>query len=372
MLESGTIRPSQSAWCNAMVLEWKKDSGLHFCIDFHCLNAHTKKDSYPLPRIQEALESLVGTSHFSCLELKSGFWQIRMDEASKQYTAFTIGNFGFFKCNQMPFGLCNAPATFQQLMQNCMGKLNLIYCLIYLDDLIVFPWTADEHLHQLCVMFDWLREYNLKLKLSKCNLFKEEINYLAHQVSKQGVQTSNANLMAITECAPPQMYTEIRAFLGLVGHYRWFIKGFMQIAQLLNEHLTGEGASQKSEWVSLSEEAIKAFQMLKQACMNSPVLAFTHYTKDFLLETDTSKEGLGAVLSQKQEDGQFHPVAYGSQALTTHEKNYHSTKLEFLALKWAITEHFREYLLYQPFLVKTDNNPLTYIMTTPTLDATGH
>ena len=124
--------------------------------------------------------------------------------------------------------------------------------------------------------------------------------------------------------------------------------------------------------MSLSEEALEAFEALKQACMNSPVLAFADYTKDFLLEADASKEGLGAVLSQKQEDRQFHPVAYGSRALTMHEKNYHSTKLEFLALKWTVTEQFREYLLYQPFLVKTDNNPLTYIMTTPNLDATGH
>ena len=124
--------------------------------------------------------------------------------------------------------------------------------------------------------------------------------------------------------------------------------------------------------MSLSEGALKAFEMLKQACMNSLVLAFTDYTKDFLLETDALKEGLGAVLSQKQEDGWFHLVAYGSRVLTLHEKNYHSTKLEFLALKWAITEHFKEYLLYQPFLVKTDNNPLTYIMSTPNLDAMGH
>ena len=124
--------------------------------------------------------------------------------------------------------------------------------------------------------------------------------------------------------------------------------------------------------MSLSKKALEAFEALKQACMNSPVLAFADYTKDFLLEADTSKEGLGAVLSQKQEDGWFHLVAYGSWALTTHEKNYHSTKLEFLALKWAITEHFKEYLRYQPFLVKTDNNPLTYIMTTPNLDATEH
>ena len=176
------------------------------------------------------------------------------------------------------------------------------------------------------VLFDQLREYNLKLKPSKCSLFKERIDYLAHEVSKQGVQPSNTNLKAIAEYALLQTYTKIRAFLGLIGHYRQFIKGFVQIAQPLNEHLAGEAASRKSEQVSLSEEALEAFWALKQACMNSPVLAFADYTKNFLLKTDTSKEGLGAVLSQKQEDGWFHPVAYGSQALTTHEKNYHSTK----------------------------------------------
>ena len=210
------------------------------------------------------------------------------------------------------------------------------------------------------------------MKPLKCSLFKEEINYLAHQVSKQGVLPSDTNLKAIAECTPPQTYTEIQAFLGLVGNYGQLIKGFAQIAQPLNEHLAWEGASRKSEWVSLSEGALEAFQALKQACMNSPVLAFTDYTKDFLLETDASREGLGAVLSQKQADGQFHLVAYGSRVLTAHENNYHSTKLEFLALKWAIMEHFKEYLLYQPFLVKTDNNPLTYIMTTPNLDGTAH
>ena len=170
---------SQSAWCNAVVLVQKKD-GLWFCIDFCCLNACTKKDSYPLPRIQEALESLVVAGHFSCLDLKSGFWKIKMEEVSKQYSTFTVGNLGFFECNRMPSGLCNMPVTFQWLMQNCLGKLNLIYCLIYLDDLIVFSQIAEEHLHQLHVVFDQLREYNLKLKPLKCSLFKEEINDLAH------------------------------------------------------------------------------------------------------------------------------------------------------------------------------------------------
>ena len=206
-----------------------------------------KKDSYPLPQIQEVLESLVGAGHFSCLDLKSGFWLIRMDKALKQYTAFTVGNLGFFECDRMPFGLCNALATFQWLMQNCMGELNFIYCLIYLDDLIVFLWTAEEHLHHLHVVFDHLREYNLKLKPSKCSLFKEEINYLAHKVSKAGIRPSNINVKAIAEYAPLQTYTEIMAFLGLVGHYRHFIKGFTQIAQPLNEHLAGEGTCRKLE-----------------------------------------------------------------------------------------------------------------------------
>ena len=183
---------------------------------------------------------------------------------------------------------------------------------------------------------------------------------------------SNLNLKAITECVPPQTYTEVCAFLGLVGHYRRFIKGFTCIVQPLNEHLTGEEACRKSEQVSLSEDALKAFKVLKQVCMTAPVLAFANYTKPFLLETDASKDRLGAGLFQKQADGQYHPVTYSSRALIPHKKNYHLTKLEFLALKWAVTEHFKEYLLYQPFLVKTDNNPLTYIMMTPNHDATSH
>ena len=308
LLDSGVIHPSQSAWCNAVVLVWKKDRGQCFCIDFCCLNACMKKESYSPPRIQEVLESVVGAGHFSCLNLKSWFWQIKMEKSSKQYTAFTVGNLGFFKCDHMPFGLCTAPATFQWLMQNCLGELNLIYCLIYLDD-IVISQTAEEHIHHLCIIFDWFREHNLKLKPSKCNFFREEITFLAHRVSKDGVQPSNLTLKAITECALPQTYTEVCAFLGLVDHYRRFIKGFAHIAQPLNEHLAGEGASRKLEWVSLSEDALKAFKALKQVCMTASVWAFTDYTKPFLLETDASREGLGALLLQKQADGWYHPGA---------------------------------------------------------------
>ena len=278
-----------------------------------------------------------------------------MEEALKQYTGFTVGSLGFFKCNCMSFGLCNVPATFQWLIQNCLSEVNLIYCLTYLDDIIVFLWTAEEHLHWFCVVFNQFREYNLKLKPSRCNLFKEEINYLAHQVSKEGVQPSNLNLKAIAECALLQTYTEVCSFLSLVGHYWQFIKGFAHIVQLLNEHLTGGVPSRKSEPVLLLKDTLKAFNTLKQVCMTAPVLAFTNYTKEFLLETDASKEGLGAVLSQKQVDRWYHPVTYGSRALMVHKKYYHSTKLEFLAIKWVVTEHFKEYLPYQPFLMKTNN-----------------
>ena len=176
--------------------------------------------------------------------------------------------------------------------------LNL--CLIYLDDIIIFSQMAEEHLHHLCIVFDQYRDHTLKLKPTKCNFFRNEITYLAHQVSTDGVCPSNSNLKAITECTPPQTYKEVCTFLGLVGHYRRFIKGFTCIAQPLSEYLAREGASRKSEQVSLTEDAMKALEALKQACMTAPILVFADYTKPFLLETDASKDGLGAVLSWKQ------------------------------------------------------------------------
>ena len=185
MLDAGVIRPSNSPWCNAVVLVRKKDGSLHFCIDFRKLNALTVKDSHPLPRICETLESLAGAGHYSTFDMNSGFWQVPMDEESKQYTAFTLGSMGLYECESMPFGLCNAPPTFQRLMQNCLGELNLTYCLIYLDDVIIFSQT-EEHLERMHVVFDRLREHGLKLKPSKCEVFKTEINYLAHHVSKKG------------------------------------------------------------------------------------------------------------------------------------------------------------------------------------------
>ena len=372
MLDGGAIRPSQSPWCNAVVLVRKKDGSLQFCIDFRRLNAQTKKDAYPLPCMQETMESMVGTRHLSCMDLKSGFWQVQMDKESRQYTTFTVGSMGMYEFLRMPYGLCNAPATFLHLMQNCLGELNLTYALIYLDDVIVYSKTEEEHLVRLRAVLERFMEHCLKLKLSKCNFFRTEISYLGHKVSAAGMEPGTDGLKGITEIVPPATYTQVWKFLGATGYFQRFIKGYAQIAKPLNDLLQGENSKLKSHPVGLPPDALAAFQELKMKCLTVPVLAFADFKKPFLLETDASIEGLGAVLSQKQDDDRYHPVTYASRGLKGGELKYHSSKLEFLALKWAVTEQFREYLQYQPFLVRTDNNPLTYVMMMPNLDAVRH
>ena len=343
MLDAGVIRPSNSPWCNAVVLVRKKDGSLRFCIDFRRLNSLMVKDSHPLPCICETLESLVGVAHYTTIDMNSGFWQVPMHEKSKQYTAFTLGSMGLYECESMPFGLCNAPPTFQRLMLNCLGELNLMYCLIYLDDVIIFSHT-EEHLERMCVVFDRFREHGLKLKPSKCEVFQTEINYLAHHVSKEGVLPSKKNLEAIAQCPPPDTYTKVKSFVGLVGHYRHFIKGFANIVAPLYDLTSGENKDKKSEHLDLPPEAREAFDCLKAAYLQAPILAYPNFGKSFLLETDASGKGLGAVLSQKQSDGRYHLIAYASRIMTETEQRYHSNKQEFLALKWAVTEQFHEYL----------------------------
>ena len=216
----GAIHPSQSSWCNAVVLVHKKYGTLHFCVDFRQLNTCTKKDSYPLPRIQEVLESMAGATHFSTMDFKSGFWQVKMAPESQQYTTFTVGNLGFYKFTCMPFRLCNALGTFQHLMQNTLGELNLTYRIIYLDDVTMFGHMEEEHLEHLCIVFEWFCEFNLKLKPSKCSFLQPEIVYLAHHVSHKGICPSRENVCAIEEFPMPETFTQVLAFCGLVGHYR--------------------------------------------------------------------------------------------------------------------------------------------------------
>ena len=190
MLEAGVIHLSQSPWCNVVVLVQKKDGTLRFCVDFRHLNACMKKDLYPLPHIQKALESMAGLAHFLSMDFKSGFWQIKMAPGSQQYMAFTVGNLGFYDFTHMLFRLCNMLTRFQHLMQNTLGELNLTYCVIYLDDVIVFGRMEEEHLEHLRMVFKRFREFNLKLKPSKCSFFQSEIMYLAHHISGRGILPS--------------------------------------------------------------------------------------------------------------------------------------------------------------------------------------
>ena len=221
-----------------------------------------------------------------------------------------------------------------------------------------------------------LREHGLKLKPSKCDVFESVINYLAHHVSQKGVLPSKKNLESIAQCPPPYTYTKVKSFVGLVGHYRCFIKGFAKIAAPLYDLTSGDNKDKKSEHVDLSPEAHEAFDRLKAACLQAPILAFPDFNKPFLLETDASRRGLGAVLFQKQADGWYHPIAYASHVMNKTEQRYHSNKQEFLTLKWVVTEKFHEYLSpygknRNEFVVRTDNNPLTYIFSSANLDAAG-
>ena len=218
------------------------------------------------------------------------------------------------------------------------------------------------------MVFERFREFNLKPKPWKYSFFQSEIVYLAHHISHRGILPSQENVWAMQEFPMPETYMQVCAFCGLVGHYRRFIKGFANIACPLYDVL---GKEVKMGPVDLPPKAQEAVAVLKGKVQSTPVLVFSNFKKPFLLETDASKEGMGVVLSQKQSNRRYHPVAFGSRSLTPVEKNYHSSKLEFLMLKWSMTEHFKEYLTYAPFVVQTDKNPLTYVLTTPNLDATG-
>ena len=219
---------------------------------------------------------------------------------------------GVYEFLRMLYGLCNAPATFQRLMQNCLGELNLTYALIYLDDVIVFSRTEEEHLHRLRVVFGRFLEHGLKLKLSKCHFLQDQITFLGHEISADGMKPGMANLRAIAEMAPPKTYTEIRRFTGMTGFFWRFIKGYAKIAKPLNDLLEGEASKLKSKELELTPEALQAFEDLKKKCMTAPVLVFADFRKPFRLETDASREGLGTVLLQESDDGHYHPVAFAS------------------------------------------------------------
>ena len=379
-LDRDIIKPSSSPYAAPVVLVRKKDGTLRLCVDYRSLNARTHKDAYPLPRIEEALEVMKGSKYFASLDLAHGFNQIPMAAADMEKTAFRVGTGGLYEYTRMPFGLCNAPATFMRLMDRVFGDQNFQTLLIYLDDILIFGRTFEETAERLDMVLTRLEQYNLKVKPEKCQLFHQRLRYLGHVVAENGIAPDPEKTRTVEEWTTPQSETELRQFLGLASYYRRFVPGFAKIAAPMHALLGGTdkkkpkrrnnmGPSFADGW---NESCDTAFSELKQRLVSAPVLGYPDFTKPFILETDASLQGLGAVLSQRQENGVV-VLSYASRGLRESEKNmqnYSSIKLELLALYWAITVKFRDTLIGAVFTVFTDNNPLSYIQSTVKLGAT--
>lgn len=366
MLDKGVIKESCSPWAAPIVLVQKKCGAWRFCVDYRKLNSVTHKDAFPLPRIEDSLTSLTKAEWYTTLDLASGYWQVELEERDKEKTAFTTP-LGLFQFERMPFGLCNAPATFQRLMQRCLGNQLTESALVYLDDVVIFSPDFATHLHHLETVFQSLARYGLKLRPEKCQFFRKEVKFLGHVVSGQGVSPDPEKVTAVQEWNPPTTAKQVHSFLGFVGYYRRFIKDFAKIAKPLHELLVGRSRRQRggSPPINWTNECEAAFQSLKQELLKAPILAYADFTRPFTLYTDASHLGLGAVLAQEQ-DGQEKVIAYASRSLRPAERNdsnYSSFKLELLAMKWAIVEKFKDYLWGAKVTVITDNNPLVHLQT---------
>ena len=361
MQDSGVIQPSTSPWASPVVLVRKKDGTHRFCVDYRELNSVTKQDTFPLPRVDDLLDQLGETCYFSSLDLASGYWQIKVHPQSQAKTAF-VTHRGLHEFRVMPFGLTNAPAVFQRLMQQVLMGLNPNkgpdFVSVYIDDILVFSRTLEEHLQHLKKVLSSLAEVGLKLKPAKCQFIRQEVDFLGHVITPQGLRTSQRHVAAITEFPVPKSVTEVRRFMGLASYYRRFVKCFAKIAQPLHA-LTRKGVSYI--W---SESCQRAFEELKNRLSEAPILAYPSFVKDFTLETDASIQGIGAVLSQYQENGKLHPVAFASRAVNPTERNYSITDLETLAVVWAVS-HFRTYLYGQKVTIYTDHAAVKAVLQNP-------
>ncbi|KAK6171893.1 hypothetical protein SNE40_018316 [Patella caerulea] len=335
MLTSGVIEPSCGPWASPVVLVKKSDGTLRFCVDYRKLNSLTIKDAYPLPRIDETLDALSGVKWFSTMDLASGYWQVEVEPKDRHKTSFATFK-GLYQFKVMPFGLCNAPGTFERLMESVLSGLQWEVCLVYLDDIIIYSQTFVEHLDRIEMALNRLRKAGLKLKASKCNLFRDEVKYLGHIVSSNGIATDPTKIECVRGCRTPVNVTEVRSFLGLCSYYRRFIKHFSDIAKPLNK-LTEKG--QKFNW---TDECESSFQTLKLRLTESPVLAYPDPTKSFILDTDASGYGIGAVVSRVH-DGVERMVAYGSRSLSKTERNYCVTRKELLAVVYFV-KYYKAYL----------------------------
>ena len=352
MLEEGQIEHSVSTWSAPTVLVTKKNGTTRFCVDYRRLSARTKKDAFPLPRIDDSLNSLSGQAWFSTLDLASGYWQVRLSEEAKPKPAFATHS-GLFQFAIMPFGMCNAPATFERLMSQVMRGLHWKRCLVYIDDILVFGNDFESVLHSLELVLNRVAEYGLQLKSSKCNLFRTSVPFLGHIVGRAGLECDPNKLSAVANWIPPSTIKGVREFLGFTGYYRRFVPDYSTVAQPLVRLL---GKDCKFQWTDACQDAFKALHAL---LIKAPVLAFPKEDLPYIVDTDASDYGIGGVLSQSIE-GTEHVIAYYSKSLNPAQQKYCTTRRELLAVV-ATLDHFKGYVWGPKFLVRTDHATLVWL-----------
>ena len=382
----GIIRPSYSPYASQVVLVRKKTGEIHICVDYRKLNSITIRDAFPLPHIDEALQVVHNCNVFTSYDLAQGYLQLAMAEDDIKKTAFRAGSSGLYEFTPMPFGLSNSGSSFCRLMEQCLGDQQFVTLLLYLDDICIFAPDVSAMLDQMELVFSRLKSFNLKIKPKKSYFFQASVIFLGHILSSDRISANPEKVEKVRDWLVPSNAKELHSFLGLASYYRWFIPNFAHIAKCLHQ-LVGptnvkKTKGKRKEAISLEElknkpdvtlpkfvwasEHQKAFDALKLALTTAPVLGYPDFEREFILKTDASLRGLGAVLSQVDDQGKTHVIAYASRTLRPSERsmcNYSSAKLELLALKWAVTEKFRDYLLGSKFTVYTDNNPLAYIQT---------
>lgn len=359
LLESNIIRESVSPWSAPVVLITKETPGgeqkIRMCIDYRGLNAVTKRDFYPLPNLQQSFDYFGKANLFSTLDVRSAYHQIDMVEGDKEKTAFsTLGEHWEF--NKMPFGLVNSPSTFQRFINVTLSGLTGQICLAYLDDIIIFNSAGiDDHLEKLALVFERLRDANIKLKPDKCFLLMKQIKYLGHVISEDGIRPDSEKFIAVKNFPLPKSVKELRGFLGLVGWYRRFIPNFSIIAAPLTN------LTKKSTDFKITADALTAINELKNAITSESVLAHPNFDHPFILATDACKIGIAGILSQVV-NGYERPIAFFSKKLNKSQSNYSATELELYAVVESV-KHFRCYLYGRKFTVISDHAPLKWLMT---------
>ena len=356
-----------------MGLDPTSGTKIHICVDYRKLNSITIRDAFPLPRIDEALQVVHNCNVFTSFDLAQGYLQLAMAEEDIKKTAFRAGSSGLYKFTHMPFGLSNAGSSFCRLMEQCLGDQQFVTLLLYLDDICIFAPDVSAMLDQMELVFNWLKAFNLKIKPKKSYFFQASVIFLGHVLSADGISANPEKVEKVKDWPVPSNAKELHSFLGLASYYRRFIPNFTQIAKCLHQ-LVGltnvkKTKGKRKEMTTLEEqkkpeltlpkfvwvsEHQKAFDALKLALTTAPVLGYPDFEREFILETDASLRGLGAVLSQVDDLGRTHVIAYASRTLRPSERsmhNYSSAKLELLALKWSVTEKFRDYLLGSKFTV---------------------